>query len=222
MQSSEKPIGPTLRRHRARVPGSSRLKMDQTKAGPESLAELQHLILKGFDEVLRTLAKQEQLLLNQPQAQSMPLEPMDGVVHTSSHMSQHSVFSNFPLSNRVPLSPKSSLPIAPLAKQKTGEDFCTFSQVDDQLKREAEQANAVQVARLQTRHEMDQTSESEVKSWTPLTSLVLHPGFDIFVAGVVFANALFMGVELQNDLTMLQPIHLLFSAIFLASWPPVW
>ncbi len=195
--------------------------MDQTKAGPESLAELQHLILKGFDEVLRTLAKHEQLLLNQPQAQSMPLEPMDGVVHTSSHMS---VFSNFPLSNRVPLSPKAgtSLPIAPLAKQQPGEDFCTFSQVDDQLKREAEEVNAVQVARLQTRHEMDQTSESEVKSRTTLTSLVLHPGFDIFVAGVVFANALFMGVELQNDLTMLQPIHLLFSVIFLASWPQVW
>ena len=208
-------------RHRA-LHLAQALKMDQTKA-TESIAELQRLILKGFDDVLRTLAKQEQLLLNLPQAtsKSMPSDPMDGALHMSSHMSERSAHSNLGLSNRVPLSPKSSLPIAPLAKQKPGKDFCTFSQVDSQRKREAEQFNAVQVARMQT-HETEQTAATVKKSWTTLTRLVLHPGFDIFFAGVVCANALFMGIELQIGLTTLQPIHLLFSAIFLAPWKTVW
>lgn len=194
--------------------------MDETKA-TESIAELQRLILKGFDDVSRTLAKHEQLLLNLPQAKSMPSEPMDGVLHTSSKMSELSAHSNFGLSNRVPLSPKSSLPLAPLAEQNPGKDFCTFSQVDSQRKREAEQFNAVQVAGMQT-HETEQTASTVKKSWTTLTRLVLHPGFDIIFAGVVFANALFMGIELQIGLTTLQPIHLLFSAIFLVPWKTVW
>ncbi|CAE7847323.1 NaCP60E [Symbiodinium necroappetens] len=161
--------------------------------------------------------------------------------------------TNSPAPSRLDLSPRASpaeassdfaasSPISPTATLPTREDVFrvtlrSYTEEDTQLRTEADQAGSVTMRKRFSDQTTRQTTQrcktrlqEERRPWA--ARIVHHPGFDVFFAFVVMANAIFIGFDIQWVLdggaldengqeTRTRPVsymvcHYVFSAFFLA------